>query len=205
MCTTHGLSDTRLYSIYRDILQRCLNEENDQYYLYGGRGITICKEWLQFENFYKDMGEKPKGLSIDRIDNSKGYCKENCRWATPKEQARNRRDNTILVIDGSSKIIKEWSEISKIKYTTIISRLIRGWSPKRAVFEKEYYGKKHPNIVTTRKSKSRKRKGYYGVVRINFKVVHHTDLYQTREEAKVVAKTELFKRLAVIENSESQE
>lgn len=95
----HGLTETRFYGIWRHIKTRCLNKKSDKYSYYGGRGITICDEWLEFENFQRDMYKSylehyeihGKDTSIERVDNSKGYFKENCRWATQSEQSRNRR------------------------------------------------------------------------------------------------------------------
>lgn len=89
---SHGLSKAPIYSIWRSMKQRCCNEKNQVYKHYGGRGIKICKRWLKFENFHADMNSSyKKGLWIERIDNDKGYCPENCCWETKPNQARNRR------------------------------------------------------------------------------------------------------------------
>lgn len=87
----HGMWKTRIYKVWSSVKSRCMSENNSRYYDYGGRGITICDEWLDFENFYKDMGDSPtKKHQIDRIDNNKGYSKENCRWVTPSQNMANR-------------------------------------------------------------------------------------------------------------------
>lgn len=99
--TTHGQSKTKnqksskVYNSWSSMLNRCNNSNNSSYKNYGGRGITVCERWLKFENFLEDMGEPKKNQSIDRIDNNKGYYKENCRWTNAKTQNRNK-SNTRL-------------------------------------------------------------------------------------------------------------
>ena len=88
----HGMSRTKLHKSWQGMKQRCFNSNRKGYENYGGRGITVCNSWLKFENFYRDMGKRPKGLSLDRIDNDKGYCKENCKWSTRKQQNNNTRN-----------------------------------------------------------------------------------------------------------------
>jgi hypothetical protein len=92
---THGMINTPAYNVWAGMKKRCLNEKNPNYYNYGGRGITVSSEWMNFENFFADMGHPEPGMQLDRIDNNAGYSKENCRWATPKQNARNKRTNVV--------------------------------------------------------------------------------------------------------------
>jgi len=88
---SHGMTLTKEYGTWRGMLGRCNNPNAAHYASYGGRGITVCERWLKFENFYADMGKKPDGLTLDRVDNNAGYSAENCRWASHTEQSRNTR------------------------------------------------------------------------------------------------------------------
>lgn len=109
------------YKSYDNMRQRCLNKNNKDYPSYGGRGIKICDSWLEsFKNFIKDMGEKPeKGMSIERVDNEKDYSPDNCVWATPKEQGKNKRNNVHVPVDGRMVVLAEAARITGVPETSI--------------------------------------------------------------------------------------
>lgn len=121
----HGDYDTAFYQCWSDIKQRCLNVKCTEYKNYGGRGITVCEEWLNgYINFKRDMfSTYRKGLSIERIDNNKGYYKENCRWATDREQCRNMRINRYIDTIHGRMLLVEAAELAGIKPATLRSRL----------------------------------------------------------------------------------
>lgn len=120
-----GSAPPREYWIWVGIKQRCCNPNNWAYPLYGGRGITICNEWVDdYEAFALDMGKPPSEKhSIDRVDNDLGYSKGNCKWSTPKEQANNRRN--AIKIDGLT--IEEICKLTGMTYSGVYSRYARGW------------------------------------------------------------------------------
>lgn len=151
--TTHrnaprsGLS--REYVTWAAIIQRCTNPKNPNFKTYGGRGIFVTERWLgSFKNFLADMGHRPSPKhSIDRIDNDRGYCKENCRWATHQEQCQNKRTSVYLTINGFTKNIGEWASISGVKRATILYRYHQGWDHESCVYHKPHTKHKSKNVL----------------------------------------------------------
>ena len=132
----HGKSQTRLYRIWNVMRRRCSDHLTSHFYLYGGRGITVCDEWdKSFESFYlwAINNGYSDGLSIDRIDVNGNYDPSNCRWATAKQQARNKRNNRLVEYNGEKKTLIEWSEILGFNYLMVKGRLQKGnWTVKEA-------------------------------------------------------------------------
>ena len=129
----------RLRNIWYGIVHRTTNPEHSRYEAYGGRGITLCDRWHSFDNFYDDMAEGYSiGLEVERVNNDSGYCKSNCRWATPKEQANNRRSSRFFTINGVTKTLAQWCDESSVKPSTIRQRLYGlGWSIEKALWHKK--------------------------------------------------------------------
>lgn len=123
--------DRKLYFRWSNVKGRCYNPNNAAYKNYGGRGIEMCDEWRDdfyaFRDWSIEHGYNPS-LSLDRIDNNKGYSPDNCRWTDDKTQSNNRRSNAYVTINGETKTMMQWADIYGIKYATIQSRLSRGWS-----------------------------------------------------------------------------
>ena len=121
----HGKRYSREYSIWSDMMKRCSNPNSISYQWYGAKGIQVCEEWKDFVGFYADMGDCPPGMSIDRIDATKGYSKENCRWATAQEQTENRSVQKMYSHQGRSMTLPNWCNELGINYSTMRNRLNR--------------------------------------------------------------------------------
>lgn len=134
--TTHGMTNTRLHDIWKNMKERCLNENHKNYDIYGGRGITISDEWIRsFETFYQwsvSHGYNDS-LTLDRVDVDTGYTPDNCRWVSQKEQCNNTRRNIVVRIGDETRTLKQWTELLGLKYCTIVSRVRRGWDPVKAL------------------------------------------------------------------------
>jgi len=124
---------TKTYNAWRHIIQRCNNSRDVLYKHYGGRGIRVCKRWMKFINFLNDMGIAPKNKSIDRINNNKGYFKNNCRWATDEEQHRNTRKTRLICHNGEIHCLRDWERKLGLGYGTIWRRIKRGFPIDRAL------------------------------------------------------------------------
>lgn len=134
--TTHGMTNTRLHNIWKNMLERCFNHSHKNYDIYGGRGITVCDEWRTDFNSFAEWSFShgyDDSLSLDRVNVDGNYSPYNCRWVTQKEQCNNTRRNILVTIGNETKTLKQWAEYYCLSYGTIASRVKRGWDPFRAV------------------------------------------------------------------------
>ena len=121
---THGQYGSRLYRVWNAMRQRCGNANNQNYHLYGAEGKTVCQEWQTFESFYEWAVKGYRaGLTIERIDNRKGYSPDNCKWVTPQEQSNNTRRNRFIAYNGQTKTMAQWAKEYHINYNTLNSRI----------------------------------------------------------------------------------
>lgn len=117
---------TKTYYAWRNMRRRCIDPKDDSYKDYGGRGITVCRRWLNsYDNFFEDMGECPPKHSLERMNNNKGYSPSNCKWATMKDQLNNQRRNVVIKQNGLSKTVSQWAEHIGIRADTLFRRLKR--------------------------------------------------------------------------------
>lgn len=129
---THGMRNTATYSSWISMKDRCTNPKSKDFVRYGGKGITVCDQWLNyFEQFYKDMGEKPNGTSIDRINNDQWYSPENCRWATHSQQQLNKTKSCLWLVNGVvyESLVKAAAAYGVTKQTIV--KWVDGWTDKR--------------------------------------------------------------------------
>lgn len=125
---THGMTKTRTFKSWESMKQRCNNPKAPSYSSYGGRGIRVCDRWLEnFSFFFEDMGERPEGKTLDRVDVNGDYTPENCRWASASEQQRNKTTSMMLEWQGQRKSPADWAEIVGISSKIICGRIAAGW------------------------------------------------------------------------------
>lgn len=131
----HGQSKrgetTRLYRTWVAMRQRCFNPLSTKYPYYGERGISVCERWLSFRNFAADMGVPAEGMSLDRIDNNKNYCPENCRWASAAQQSRNTSRNIYLAYNGKEQTLTDWANEIGVGFSTLRWRHSQGWDAEK--------------------------------------------------------------------------
>ena len=137
---THGMRNSRIYVTWKNMKWRCSSPKCGMYPKYGGRGIKVCDRWLEkFENFYEDMKDGyDDALQLERVDVNGDYCKENCTWATPIEQARNKTNTTYLTYKGITKRAQEWAKLVGANPRTVVRRVYLGYSPEECLFGKQY-------------------------------------------------------------------
>lgn len=146
-CTKHGEYGTPAYQSWSSMKNRCKSPNHIHYDNYGGRGIMVCDRWQDFRNFLEDMGQRNKGEELDRIDNNGNYCKENCRWVTSKENARNRSSNTAITYNGETRTLMEWSEILGVGRSMLNMRRQQGWTIERMLTEPARVHKRRLNVL----------------------------------------------------------
>lgn len=125
----------RAYGSWKSMMSRCYDPNHEAHGRYAGRGIKVCDRWHDFRNFRVDMGERPLGLTLERVDNDRGYDPGNCEWRTPKEQANNRRDNVLVSFDGKTKTVSAWAAFIGIPRDSLDRRFRNGWSIERSLTE----------------------------------------------------------------------
>jgi hypothetical protein len=149
----HGKTKSKTYKSWRSMKERCLNKNNPSYKTYGGKGITICKEWMNFENFLKDMKERPEEMTLDRINPEGNYERNNCRWATKSQQRRNCRGNS--------------NSLSKFKGVTWHKKMQK-WYARIKKLKKDVHLGYYDNEIDAAKAYNNAAKLYYGDdIRIN--------------------------------------
>lgn len=139
---THGMSGTSTYRSWQEMWIRCTEPSAISFQNYGGRGIKVDSRWEQFENFFADMGVRPKGTSLDRIDNNADYSPENCKWSSKTEQARNKRNNVLVKYRGREQALAAWCEELNLPYSRTYNRIVIQKLDAANAFEKPFVKQK---------------------------------------------------------------
>lgn len=127
------MSKSKTYKSWSTMRERCTNPKKSSFKDYGGRGINVCDRWSTFENFYADMGDRPRGMTLERVNPDGNYEPNNCKWASSHEQARNKRSNRRITFNGETRIISDWDKALGFSKGVISNRLKRGWSIQEAL------------------------------------------------------------------------
>ncbi len=141
--TKHGASGTQTYRVWHAMIQRCRNPQDPSWADYGGRGITVCDRWRDYAVFMGDMGPRPRGATLEREDVDGGYSPENCRWATPREQANNRRTNRLVTYQGATRTLADWARAVGLRKGCLQQRIAAGWPVERALTQPADRSRQH--------------------------------------------------------------
>lgn len=145
----HGMKNSRTYKSWTHMKYRCLNPNCKKYKDYGGRGIKVCDRWMDFQLFFEDMGERPEGMTLDRIDVNGHYEPGNCRWANNKDQSNNKRKNDVIDYLGASMNLSQWADALGIPRTTLYNRIYTlGWPVDRALGGRAFVAAKLGDTVS---------------------------------------------------------
>lgn len=137
--TKHGMTGTGTHKTWAEMHARCTNPRSKIFKFYGGRGIKVCGRWQDFATFLADMGERPPGMSLDRVDSNGNYEPSNCRWADRLTQANNTRSNRFIEHEGRSQTVAQWARELGVPARLVYGRLGSGWPPSRALLEPPHY------------------------------------------------------------------
>lgn len=140
-------NESRSYVTWKHMRGRCLRKTHKDFKYYGGRGITICKRWMKFDNFLRDMGERPVGMTIERIRNNRGYMKSNCKWASRRDQVLNKRGNFVKGREGLRGAKAPWAKLTPAKVSKI--RKLCGHVSQRAIGRKFHVSQSMVSMIHT--------------------------------------------------------
>jgi len=144
----HGMFNRPEHTVWRKMVERCTSPKCKDFPRYGGRGVGVCAAWLEsFANFYADMGPRPDGMSIDRIDNDGNYEPANCRWATKAQQSANRSDNVHIEHCGRRQTLTQWANEAGLRPGTLWHRIRAGWPAERALTTPSTINRKQNHVV----------------------------------------------------------